>query len=115
MSSAAPPTSKRTSAQLYEPLGPTVTGFPGAQRLNIFLPKGMRSAGVRETRPSEPGGGPMIDNFIRGLRHALRALCAHRHRRATFAIGIRANSAVFSALDAVLLKPLPLPDADRLV
>lgn len=33
----------------------------------------------------------------------------------TLAITIGANTAVYSALDAVLFKPLPFPDADRLV
>jgi putative ABC transport system permease protein len=33
----------------------------------------------------------------------------------TLALAIGANSAVFSAIDAILLKPLPFPEADRLV
>jgi putative ABC transport system permease protein len=34
---------------------------------------------------------------------------------ATLGLGIGANSAVFSALDTVLLRPLPFPEGDRLV
>jgi putative ABC transport system permease protein len=60
-----------------------------------------------------------VEMFARNIRHSVRAL---RRTPAfttavvlTLALGIGANSAVFSALDAVLLRPLPFPEADRLV
>jgi predicted permease len=59
------------------------------------------------------------DTALRNLRHAARSLARARGFAltviATLALGIGANTAVFSALDAVLLRPLPFPDADRLV
>src|SRR5688572_24512015 len=60
-----------------------------------------------------------LDSLSRNVRYALRALLRTPGFAITvvltLALGIGANSAVFSMLDAVLLRPLPFPDADRLV
>jgi len=57
--------------------------------------------------------------LIRNLRYAIRSLARAPGFTLTvvltLAIGIGANSAVFSALNAVLVRPLPLPDSGRLV
>jgi len=60
-----------------------------------------------------------VDATTRNVRYSVRAL---RHAPGfsmtvvlTLALGIGANTAVFSAIDAVLLRPLPFPDSDRLV
>lgn len=55
----------------------------------------------------------------RDLRYAARSLSRAPAFTAaviaTLALGIGANTAVFSAIDAVLLRPLPFPDGDRLM
>lgn len=56
---------------------------------------------------------------VRNLRHSARALWRApgftATVMATLALGIGANSAVFSAIWAVVLRPLPFPHAERLV
>jgi hypothetical protein len=60
-----------------------------------------------------------LDSMARNVRLALRALKKAPGFTATvvvtLAISIGANSAVFSAIDAVLLRPLPFPDGDQLM
>ena len=60
-----------------------------------------------------------LDATLRNVRLAARALAKTPGFSLTvvltLALGIGANSSVFSAINAVLLRPLPFPNADRLV
>ncbi|HJU43616.1 MAG TPA: ABC transporter permease [Vicinamibacterales bacterium] len=60
-----------------------------------------------------------MDTFIRDLRHGFARLVRDRSVAAvtivTLALGIGANTAVFSLVKATLLGPLPYGDADQLI
>jgi len=60
-----------------------------------------------------------MERWIRDFSHAARSLARTPAFTlvvvATLALAIGANATIFSVVDAVLLKPLPFPNADRLV
>ena len=64
-------------------------------------------------------GLPGIETFVQDARYAIRTLLRAPGFTAavllTLALGTGANTAIFTVVNTVLLRPLPYPDADRIV
>jgi len=61
----------------------------------------------------------LVEGVLRDVRHAVRMIRTKRGFSLaavlSLALGIGANTAIFSVLNAVLIRPLPYPGSDRLV
>lgn len=77
--------------------------------------------GVTQTKESyrNQRGIPMLEQISRDLRFGLRQLRKSPGFAVTailtLALGVGANTAIFTLIDSILLRPLPFPAQDRLV
>jgi len=97
-----------------------------------YMRRGMTSAAARRAailafggaaqikeRHREDRGLPLVDATVQDLRYAVRSLRRNPAFAAvtilTLAVGIAAATAMFTVAHAVLLRPLPFPESERLV
>lgn len=85
-----------------------------AARSRLRRPSREHESGATLTRRSRP-----LENFFHDLRHARRTMLRRPGPTLLavlmFGLGIAASTAMFSVVDAVLLRPLPFPDARAIV
>jgi len=90
---------------------------PDEARRQALLEFGGRDQVAQQVR--EVHAHHLIEGLLFNLRAALRFLRKSPSFSGavilTLALGIGANSAVFSAIDAVMLRPLPFPQSDQLL
>ncbi|MGJ5820883.1 ADOP family duplicated permease [Paludibaculum fermentans] len=90
---------------------------PADARRAASVEMGSRTAVVEEVR--EYGWENRIETLACDVRYALRRLWGHPGFTSVsvlmLALGIGASATIFSVVDGVLLKPLPYPQAERLV
>ena len=114
------PTSKRSSACTWK-WPPSMSGGAPTRREDARRAAVIRFGGIAQGMEAvrDQRGLPWLTDLARDLRYGLRALRRNPMFAAvavlTLALGIGANTAIFSLADAVLLRTLPVSDPRDLV
>ena len=92
----------------------------GALRMVLWLRLGTDASNRTLRRETTTGGGDtMLQTLLHDTRHAVRTLRRNPGFAlaavSVLALGIGANTAIFSAVNAFFFRPLPFADPDRLV
>ncbi|HZR64885.1 MAG TPA: ABC transporter permease [Terriglobales bacterium] len=111
--------SEEIQAHVEEKVEELVAGGMSREEARHAALREFGNVGLVEEKSRDVWAWPSVENFLSEIRYGLRSL---RHNLTftavallTISIGIAANTAVFTVVNSVLLRPLQYPQADELV